>query len=99
MNDKLNQALGQLFDRHRIIFWYDQKQELRKYFEAVYLPDVEKVEIANNEFSLKYRMLKQEPKQRFLLYHDGAQPEDDQNWLLDVQLAHGEFRADQAALW
>lgn len=99
MKEKLNLALTRLFDRHRIVFWYDEKQELRREFEAVDLPDVEKVEIANNEFLLKYRLLREEPKQQFLLYHEGPQPEDTANWLLDVQLSHGEFRADQAALW
>jgi len=29
----------------------------------------------------------------------GPQPEDLDNWLLDVQLAHGEFRTDQVAIW
>ena len=30
MNDRIAQALTKLFDRHRIVFWYDTKQELRK---------------------------------------------------------------------
>jgi uncharacterized protein (TIGR02687 family) len=99
MNDRIAQALTKLFDRHRIIFWYDAKQELRDDFEALSLPGIEKAEIANNEFGLKYRILRQEPECKFLLYHEGPQPEDLNNWLLDVQLAHGTFRTDQVALW
>jgi len=68
-------------------------------YEAVDLPGVEKVEIANNEFGLKYRMLRQEPKQKFLLFKDGPEPEMTDNWLLDVQLATAVFKADQAAIW
>jgi len=60
---------------------------------------VTKVEIANSEFGLKYRMLRQEPKARFLLYKDGPEPPMPENWLLDVQLASAVFRADQAAIW
>ena len=63
------------------------------------MPDVEKIEINNNEFTLKYRMLREQPQQKFLLYKEETQPADLDNWLLDVQLAHGEFRADQVALW
>lgn len=34
-----------------------------------------------------------------MLYRDGPQPDELDNWLLDVQLAHGEFRTDQVAIW
>lgn len=99
MSDRISQALSRLFDKHRIIFWYDTKQELRSDFETVSIPDVEKLEIANNEYGLKYRILRESPDQKFLLYKEGPQPEDLDNWLLDVQLAHGEFRTDQVAIW
>ena len=48
MNDRIAQALTKLFDRHRIVFWYDAKQELRDDFEALQLPGVEKLELTNN---------------------------------------------------
>lgn len=99
MSDRISQALSRLFDKHRIVFWYDTKHELRGDFEAVSIPDVEKAEIANNEYGLKYRILREAPEQKFLLYKEGPQPEDLDNWLLDVQLAHGEFRTDQVAIW
>ena len=99
MNDRIAQALTKLFDRHRIVFWYDARQELRDDFEALQLPGVEKLELANNEYGIKYRLLREQPEQKFLLYREGPQPADLDNWLLDVQLAHGEFRTDQVAIW
>ena len=99
MNDRISQALTKLFERHRIIFWYDAKKELRSDFEALELPGIEKLELANNEFGVKYRLLREEPEQKFLLYREGPQPEYLDNWLLDVQLAQGEFRTDQVGLW
>lgn len=99
MSARIDEALAKLFDQHRIVFWYDAKQELHSDFEAVALPDIEKIELANNEYSVKYRILRQEPEQKFLLYNDGAQPPDLENWLLDVQLAQGVFHGDQTALW
>ena len=99
MNDRIEKALSKLFERHRIIFWYDSKQELRSDFESLQLDGVEKVEINNNEFTLKHRLLREQPKQHFLLYKEGQQPEDLDNWLLDVQLSEGEFRTDQSAIW
>ena len=93
------QALKRLFGKHRIVFWYDTKQELRHEYDALDLPGVEKIELANNQYGIKYRLLREEPKQKFLLYYKGPQPSDLDNWLLDVQLAQGKFSADQVSLW
>ncbi|MEP5767385.1 BREX-1 system phosphatase PglZ type A, partial [Nisaea sp.] len=99
MSDRIQAGLARLFEEHRIVFWYDAARDMRAAYEAADLPGVEKVEIANNEFGLKYRILRQEPKQKFLIYKDGPEPEMTDNWLLDVQLATAVFKADQAAIW
>ena len=96
--DKITQALSRLFERQRIVFWYDAKRELRNSFEALNIPGVEKIELLNNEFGVKHRVLREQPEHKFLLYRDGPQPDDLDNWLLDVQLAQGEFRTDQVAI-
>ena len=98
MNNRIVQALNKLFERHRIVFWYDTKRELRNSFEALNMQGVEKIELLNNEFGVKHRVLREQPEQKFLLYRDGPQPDDLDNWLLDVQLAQGEFRTDQVAI-
>ncbi len=52
MNDRIAQALTKLFDRHRIVFWYDVKHELRADFWAIQLPGVEKLELGNNKYGV-----------------------------------------------
>ncbi|MCV2893716.1 BREX-1 system phosphatase PglZ type A [Lentibacter sp. XHP0401] len=99
MSDRIQTGLERLFEEHRIVFWYDAAREMREAYVAADLPGVEKIEIANNEFGLKYRMLRQEPKQKFLLFKDGPEPEMKDNWLLDLQLATAVFKADQTAIW
>jgi uncharacterized protein (TIGR02687 family) len=99
MSDRIAASLRLLFEDHRIVFWYDADRDMRAEFDAVDLPGVTKLEIANNEFGLKYRILRQEPKGRFLLFKDGPEPEMTDNWLLDLQLASAVFKADQAAIW
>lgn len=99
MTNRIAQTLTKLFDKYRIVFWYDSKKELREDFEALTLEGVEKIELGNNEFGVKYRILRQQPQQKFLLYCEGEQPPDLENWLLDVQLAHTEIRTDQVAMW
>ena len=95
----IQEPLTRLLKKHRIIFWYDADKELRSDFEAVDLPGVNKIELANNEFAVKYRLLREEPDAKFLLYHEGSKPERINNWLLDILLAHGEFRTDQASIY
>ncbi|MGO2125006.1 BREX-1 system phosphatase PglZ type A [Psychrobacter sp.] len=99
MNDRIINSLQRLFERHRIVFWYDTKQELRDDFDSLTLEGIEKIVLNNNEFGVKYKILREQPNQKFLLYRAGAQPAQLDNWLLDVQLAHGEFRTDQTAIW
>ncbi|MHC1740634.1 MAG: BREX-1 system phosphatase PglZ type A [Anaerolineaceae bacterium] len=96
---QINNSLISLFLKHRIVFWYDTKKEMRGEFNEIYLPGVEKIEITNNQFGLKYTILREHPSQKYLLYFEGPQPNDIDNWLLDVQLANVVFSADQAAIW
>lgn len=96
---KIAEALHQLFQKHRIVFWYDANGEMRVEYEELDLPGVSKVDLHNNAFGLKYRLLRGEPTTKFLVYSPREAPEHPQNWLLDVQLAHAVFSADQVSLW
>lgn len=99
MQERIAKGLERLFDEHRIVFWYDDKQEMGQVYEELSLDSVEKIAIQNDEFGVKYRILKQEPKQKFLIYRDEPEPANIDNWLLDVQLASAVFAADQVAMW
>ena len=96
---KIAEALKIIFKKHRIVFWYDSKQELREDYEKLEFSDIKKIELNNNEFRVKHRILREEPDKKFLLYYEGEAPSDMNNWLLDVQLAYGEFRTEQSAIW
>lgn len=100
MDERIVQGLKSQFEKHRIVFWYDSKKEMREKFDTLEMSGIEKLELNNNEFSIKYRILRKHPKQKFLIYNFGPEPEKlTDNWLLDVQLSHGQFRADQTQMW
>lgn len=99
MNDRIAVGLASQFEDHRIVFWYDPERSFREAFDALALPEVQKVELADNEFGVKHRILRSEPKQKFLLYKHGSEPAPLENWLLDVQLGNAVFRTDQTAIW
>lgn len=92
--NKIVASLTKMFEKNRIVFWYDQEKNLRETFNNVDINNVEKIEIKNNEFALKYKILREYPKQKFLLYKEDKQPEELNNWLLDVQLSTVEFKTD-----
>lgn len=96
---KIAEALYKRFENHRIIFWYDEKEEMADQYQGLELTDVEKIHVSGNEFAVKYRVVKQVPNGKFLLYFTGKKPAHEDNWLLDVELAHHVFQTDQEAMF
>ena len=98
MCEQIKRTLLNKFENSRIVFWYDKDQQFKEDFANLKLDGVKKLTIGENEFALKYQIMKEEPNQKFLLYKPAEKPEDAQNWLLDVLLANDEFHAEQWAL-
>ena len=98
MNDVMVHALKALFEQHRIVFWYCDDPLLVADYEAVTLEGVEKRDITGRLFRTKVEVLHEQPKTKFLLFHRGPRPADEENFLLDVLLANKEFLTDKASL-
>jgi uncharacterized protein (TIGR02687 family) len=96
---KIEEALIKRFKDHRVIFWYDEKEELTEQFSELGIDGIEKIHVQGNEFEVKYIINKQQPKGKFLLYFNGEKPNNEENWLLDMELAHHVFRTDQEAMF
>ena len=97
--NKIEEALNKLFEKHRVIFWYDEKEELVEQYQELNFPVVKKIHVQGNEFEVKHLINKQEPEGKFLLYFTGAKPANEDNWLLDMELAHQIFNTDQEAMF
>ncbi len=91
-------SLNDIFEKHRLVFWYDPEGEMREEFAGYTSDGIEKVEVANNEFGLKHRMLRESPNGRFLVYMPYKRPNHKKNWFLDLELAHHVFHADGISL-
>lgn len=96
---KIAEALTKIFQKQRIIFWYDAKQELTDQYQEVILDNVTKIHVQGNEFEVKHIISKQNPNAKFLLYFTGEKPANEDNWLLDIELAHQVFHTDQEAMF
>ncbi|NMM99678.1 PglZ domain-containing protein [Bifidobacterium sp. DSM 109958] len=91
----------------RIVFWHDEHGEFADQLDGIAGPDaqldalrdVEVLRLERNPFALKYRMLIERPEAKFLVYLTGAMPADDDNWLLDLELAYAPiFTADKLSM-
>ncbi len=97
--NKIEEALIKLFAKYRIIFWYDEKQELLEQFNELDLEGIEKITVNNNQFYIKYLTVREKPESKFLLYFPHKKPSRSENWLLDLEQAHYVFQTDQAAMF
>ena len=82
----------------RVVFWYDPEQQFTSSFNELQLEGVEKLQLADTAFTVKYHLLVEQPNQTFLLYAPFAEPAPQENWLLDIQKSGLTFSADPAAL-
>ena len=99
INTKLKESLEKIFQQHRLVFWYDTNAEFNDLFASTQITGVVNLMIDNNEFSLKHRLLVDEPSTKFLIYQAKAKPEDNENWLLDLLLSNYEFQTEASSLY
>jgi len=94
----IQQRLKTIFKKERLVFWYDENEALKNEFEAIDLDDVTKLTIDNNEFGIKRQLLSLQPTDKFLIYSATTAPQDEDNWLLDLNIANYMFSADKISL-
>lgn len=97
---KIQEVLNELIDKYRLVFWYDKDGEMKEFANSLDIPGVEMLSLQNNAFSLKYRILKgEQPERGFIVYCPKSKPEDEDNWLLDLQMMAAPFSADMGSLY
>lgn len=94
----VREHLARRFGGQRVVFWHDPEGEYVADLDGLDLPGVEIVQVANDEYKIKNRLLHEEPTAKFLVYRKGAARSGVDNWLLDLELAYGVFTADRTSL-
>lgn len=98
--DKIQKVLSEQFNKYRYIFWYDAEGAMEELVMGLAVEGVEVLTLAHNAFSLKYRIVNgDQPERGFLIYSQEAEPEKENNWLLDLQMEGMKFSADMASLY
>lgn len=96
---RIHDSLDQVFQRHRLVFWYDATGEWSETFHAYPDTKVVKLPVDGNDFGTKVRIVRDPDREaRFLVYIPTVRPADADNWLLDLLLQGYEYKADKASL-
>ena len=82
----------------RVVFWYDPEGQFTDAYTELQLEGIEKLQLGDTPFTVKYRLLVEQPQQPFLIYAPFPEPPNLENGLLDIQLSGLTFSADPAAL-
>jgi uncharacterized protein (TIGR02687 family) len=93
MYEKIRHAVEAHLNKHRLVFWYDEGGKHRSVVDELDTP-ADIVQIENNEWWIKYHVLKEKPASHFLVYAPYQRPADRENWLLDLVLAGFSFSHD-----
>lgn len=97
---KIIRALESLVEKRRIVFWYDESGEMEETVKGLSLPGIEVVKLDRNPLSVKYRILKEEmPGRGYIIYSREGRPEDEENWLLDLETEGTIFSTDTVSLY
>lgn len=94
----IQQRLETIFQNQRVVFWYDNDAELKEQFESIALESIQKLVIDNNEFGIKREVMSLRPNDKFLIYSPTHAPANEDNWLLDLNIANYMFSADKTSL-
>lgn len=102
MNSKqLTQGLHQAFfsENNRLVFWYDPEQSFADELSQLDLPDVQLLNMAGaSALAVKLKLELEDPQGKYLLYFPQAEPEPEDDWLLDIKLYSRSFYADRISI-
>ncbi|WP_347754754.1 BREX-1 system phosphatase PglZ type A [Agrococcus sp. ProA11] len=93
----VQRALHSRLASQRVVFWHDPLGECAADLDALDLGAVNVIRLQHNEFSVKNTILT-DPVNKHLVYRSGDLPRVTENWLLDLELAHGIFTADKTSM-
>lgn len=96
---QIQSKLEELFKEYRIIFWNDAEGEFEDSLQDMTLDGVKIIRPDKiGQLKTKVTLEIEEPKQKFLVYAGQAEPEFEDDWLLDIRLYSYQFSADKATI-
>lgn len=89
------------FYQRRIIFWHDEERQFEGRLDEIQLSNAKlAVMTGSNSFAIKKLLTVDDASSNFLVYCPLTYKEQEDNWMLNIELYSGEpFRADLVSIW
>ena len=86
-------------EKRRIVFWHDPEREFTEVVDTLALEGVTLLHLdAEPALGVKIQLERTDRIGRYLLYAPFQEPSVEEDWLLDIRLYSGTFRADRASM-
>ena len=99
--EKVKDELNGLFKNassRKVVFWYDEKLTYASEVRQLVLDNAEVIIFGDNALNIKYEIEYLNKEQHYLIYYPQAQPNSEDDWLLDIRLYSQVYFADPVAL-
>jgi uncharacterized protein (TIGR02687 family) len=98
---QLNSSLRRCFknEGHRLVFWYDPDREFEGALNSLDLEGVTTLRLDEiGALELKIKLELEDTSGQYLIYAPFAEPDKEDDWLLDIKLYNHVFYADRASV-
>ena len=99
LNRRFALPLKEYYERH-IIFWHDPEGEFAEEIDTLQLDNAKVLKLTGkNQFLTKKILSHDDLESNYLVYVPFDYESLEDNWLLDIEIASGSFRADLISMW
>ena len=98
---QLTEGLKKAFfeENHRLVFWFDPTKDFEAELPNVGLADVTILNMAGeSQLGTKLKLEMEDTVGKYLLYFPSAEPDVENDWLLDIKLYSRSFYADRVSI-
>ncbi len=100
-NRQITEALHKIYhdEGQRIVFWHDPEREFESVVPTLELTNITTLNLHEEAaLAVKIRLEREDPTGKYLLYAPSEEPDNENDWLLDIRLYSRSFRADRASI-
>lgn len=83
----------------RLVFWQDVPGSYRETLGSLAVPGITIVDATDAELATKRRVLRDEPRTRFVIYRSGEEPEPTEDLIYDLMLRSVRFSCSEEGVW
>jgi uncharacterized protein (TIGR02687 family) len=98
---QLTEGLKKAFfeENHRLVFWFDSAKDFEAELPNIELADVSVLNMAGeSQLGIKLKLEMEDTVGKYLLYFPCAEPDVENDWLLDIKLYSRSFFADRVSI-